>query len=219
MTTHLVWFRQDLRLHDNLALAAACRNSSARVLALYIATPRQWATHNMSPRQAELINAQLNGLQIALAEKGIPLLFREVDDFVASVEIVKQVCAENSVTHLFYNYQYEVNERARDVEVERALRNVVCEGFDDSVILPPGAVMTGNHEMYKVFTPGKCAGSNARASGCRVSGRCAVESRIDSAAKCTAGMGSKSSRIAGVMYAIWRAGAGRNTTIAARADG
>ncbi|XNM49518.1 hypothetical protein ACLK17_03795 [Escherichia coli] len=50
-------------------LAAACRNSSARVLALYIATPRQWETHNMSPRQAELINAQLNGLQIALAGK------------------------------------------------------------------------------------------------------------------------------------------------------
>lgn len=147
----------DLRLHDNLALAAACRNSSARVLALYIATPRQWAVHNMSPRQAEFINAQLNGLQIALAEKGIPLLFHEVDDFAASVEIVKQVCAENRVTHLFYNYQYEVNERARDVQVERTLRNVVCEGFDDSVILPPGAVMTGNHEMYKVFTPFKNA--------------------------------------------------------------
>lgn len=102
MTTHLVWFRQDLRLHDNLALAAACRNSSARVLALYIATPRQWAAHNVSPRQAELINTQLNALQNALAEKGIPLLFREVDDFAASVEIVKQVCAENRVTHLFY---------------------------------------------------------------------------------------------------------------------
>lgn len=114
MTTHLVWFRQDLRQHDNLALAAACRNSSARVLALYIATPRQWAAHNVSPRQAELINTQLNALQNALAEKGIPLLFREVDDFAASVETVKQVCAENRITHLFYNYQYEVNERARD---------------------------------------------------------------------------------------------------------
>ncbi|MCP6514154.1 deoxyribodipyrimidine photo-lyase, partial [Klebsiella pneumoniae] len=77
------------------------------------------------------------GLQIALAEKGIPLLFHEVDDFAASVEIVKQVCAENCVTHLYYNYQYEVNERARDVQAERALRNVVCEGFDDGVILPP----------------------------------------------------------------------------------
>lgn len=68
---------------------------------LYIATPRQWETHNMSPRQAELINAQLNGLQIALAEKGIPLLFREVDDFVASVEIVKQVCAETALPTCF----------------------------------------------------------------------------------------------------------------------
>lgn len=46
---------------------------------------------------------------------------------------------------------------ARDVQVEITLRNVVCEGFDDSVILPPGAVMTGNHEMYKVFTPFKNA--------------------------------------------------------------
>lgn len=72
----------------------------------------------------------------------------------------------------FYNYQYEVNERARDVEVERALRNVVCEGFDDSVILPPGAVMTGNHEMYKVFTPFKNAAETAagRDAGVR---RCA----------------------------------------------
>ncbi|MFO6485127.1 deoxyribodipyrimidine photo-lyase [Escherichia coli] len=62
-------FARILRLHDNLSLAAACRNSSARVLALYIATPRQWATHNMSPRQAGVINAASHGLQIALAEK------------------------------------------------------------------------------------------------------------------------------------------------------
>ncbi|WP_171530015.1 deoxyribodipyrimidine photo-lyase, partial [Shigella flexneri] len=27
MTTHLAWFRQDLRLHDNLALAGARRHS------------------------------------------------------------------------------------------------------------------------------------------------------------------------------------------------
>lgn len=27
MPTHLVWFRRDLRLQDNLALAAACRGA------------------------------------------------------------------------------------------------------------------------------------------------------------------------------------------------
>ncbi|MDN8598054.1 deoxyribodipyrimidine photo-lyase [Citrobacter sp. S2-9] len=157
MTTHLVWFRRDLRLHDNLALAAACRDRSAQVLALFISTPAQWAAHDMSPRQAALMNAQLNALQTALAEKGIPLIFREVDDFAASVGVVAEVCQQHDVSHLFYNYQYEVNERQRDAAVERALSHVVCEGFDDSVILPPGAVMTGNHEMYKVFTPFKNA--------------------------------------------------------------
>lgn len=157
MSTHLVWFRRDLRLHDNLALAAACRHRAARVVALFISTPEQWKNHVMSPRQAAFIQAQLNALQQALAEKGIPLLFEEVDDFAGSIETVKAVCEQHDVSHLFYNYQYEVNERERDAAVEKALPHVVCEGFDDSVILPPGAVTTGNHEMYKVFTPFKNA--------------------------------------------------------------
>ncbi len=157
MTTHLVWFRRDLRIHDNLALAAACRDSSAQVLALYISTPEQWKAHDMAPRQAAFVNAQLNMLQTVLAEKGIPLLFHEVADFAASVETVKNVCEQYDVNRLFYNYQYEINEQQRDATVEKSLQGVVCEGFDDSVILPPGAVMTGNHEMYKVFTPFKNA--------------------------------------------------------------
>lgn len=157
MSTHLVWFRRDLRLHDHLALAAACRHRAARVVALFISTPGQWATHEMSPRQAAFIQAQLNALQQALAEKGIPLLFEEVNDFAASIETVKAVCEQQDVSHLFYHYEYEVNERERDAAVERALPHVVCEGFDDGVILPPGSVMTGNHEMYKVFTPFKNA--------------------------------------------------------------
>ncbi len=33
MPTHLVWFRADLRIHDNFALAAACRAKDANVLA------------------------------------------------------------------------------------------------------------------------------------------------------------------------------------------
>jgi hypothetical protein len=57
MATHLVWFRADLRIHDNLALAAACRDPHARVLALFIATPGQWHQHGMAPRQAALSSA------------------------------------------------------------------------------------------------------------------------------------------------------------------
>lgn len=155
MTTHLVWFRADLRVHDNFALAAACRDPHASVLALYIATPEQWASHQMAPRQAAYISSHLNGLQQALAQRGIPLIYKEVADFAASVEAVKAVCEAHSVSHLFYNYQYEINERDRDRAVEKALPEVAFQGFDDSVMLPPGSVITGNQQMYKVFTPYK----------------------------------------------------------------
>lgn len=60
-----------------------------------------------------------NALQAALAEKGIPLLFHEVADFNASIETVKNVCRQHDVSHLFYNYQYEFNERQRDAAVEK----------------------------------------------------------------------------------------------------
>lgn len=157
MTTHLVWFRADLRLHDNIALAAACRSQSARVLAVFIATPDQWRQHDMAPRQAAYLRAHLNGLQQGLAERGIPLIYKEVSDFAAQSAKVQQLCQQHDVTHLFYNYQYEFNEQQRDRQLEKTLDGVVCQGFDDSVMLPPGSVMTGNHEMYKVFTPFKNA--------------------------------------------------------------
>lgn len=157
MPTHLVWFRADLRLHDNLALAAACRHQKANVIALFIATPKQWAQHEMAPRQAAYLQAHLNALQSELALKNIPLIFREVEDFAASVTEVKKVCDEHEVSQLFYNYQYEINERKRDALVEKSLDTVTCQGFDDSVMLAPGSVITGNHQMYKVFTPFKNA--------------------------------------------------------------
>ena len=157
MPTHLVWFRADLRVHDNLALAAACRSPEARVLAVFIATPGQWQQHAMAPRQAAYLSSHLNGLQCSLAEKGIPLIYKEVSDFSAQCQAVKAICEQYDVTHLFYNYQYEFNERQRDRQLEKILQGVECQGFDDSVMLPPGSVMTGNHEMYKVFTPFKNA--------------------------------------------------------------
>lgn len=154
MTTHLVWFRADLRVNDNLALAAACRRPEARVIGLFIATPQQWREHHLAPRQAAWIQAHLHSLQHSLAERGIPLTLLEVDDFAASVDALENFCDEHNVDALFYNYQYELNERQRDAAVEKRLGDtLVCQGFDDYVLLAPGSVTTGNDEMYKVFTP------------------------------------------------------------------
>ncbi|CAK9884456.1 MAG: Deoxyribodipyrimidine photo-lyase [Candidatus Erwinia impunctatus] len=155
MKTHLVWFRHDLRSHDNYALHAACRDSGARVIALYIATPRQWQQHSMAPRQAWFIQQHVQDLQKTLAEKQIVLTVLQCDDFDASVDMLSRYCQQEHVDHLYYNYQYEVNERQRDAQAEKILeqQGVTVQGFDDSVLSPPGSVLTGNREMYKVFTP------------------------------------------------------------------
>lgn len=155
MTTHLVWLRNDLRINDNHALYAACRSNSAKVIALFIATPKQWHSHDMAAKQAEFIWQNLQELQQSLAQKGIELHLAECDDFSASVDRLREFCREHRVDRMFYNYQYEVNERQRDAEAERVLfdNDVMVQGFDDSLLLPPGSVLTGNREMYKVFTP------------------------------------------------------------------
>lgn len=154
MAIHLVWFRFDLRIHDNLALAAACRDPQAKVVGLFIATPEQWRQHNMAPRQAEFIWQHLQALRLSLAGRGIELFIKQAGTFADSIVTLKAFCAQQAVDALFYNYQYEFNERQRDAGVERDIGGeVVCQGFDDSVLLAPGSVTTGNHEMYKVFTP------------------------------------------------------------------
>ncbi|KOC92942.1 deoxyribodipyrimidine photo-lyase [Winslowiella iniecta] len=155
MTTHLVWLRNDLRINDNTALYAACRDTKANVIALFIATPGQWQQHQMAARQAAFIYDNLQLLQQQLAERGIPLHYLQCDDFAASTEQLSEFCQQHQVDRLFYNYQYEVNERQRDAAVEKVLfdQDIIAQGFDDSLLLPPGSVQTGNHEMYKVFTP------------------------------------------------------------------
>ncbi|WP_075180707.1 deoxyribodipyrimidine photo-lyase [Pantoea sp. 1.19] len=155
MKTHLVWLRNDLRMHDNTALHAACRDSEARVLALFIATPGQWEAHHMAPKQAGFIQENLRQLSAALAEKGIPLHYRQVDRFSDALDALQQFCQQQQVDQLFYNYQYEINERDRDAQAERRLTaaGVTVQGFDDSLLLAPGSVLTGGGEMYKVFTP------------------------------------------------------------------
>ena len=44
---NLVWFRNDLRVHDNPALSSACSGDN-EVVAVYIVSEAQWEEHNDS---------------------------------------------------------------------------------------------------------------------------------------------------------------------------
>ncbi|RPD37113.1 deoxyribodipyrimidine photo-lyase [Candidatus Liberibacter solanacearum] len=154
MSVHLVWLRNDLRITDNKALYAACKNPNAKVIAVFIATPQQWNQHGMSARQATFIYATLLQVQQSLSKRGIVLQYHQCSHFDDSIKWLDVYCQEKKVTELFYNRQYEINEHRRDQELERRLKNrVICRGFDDSVLLPPGKIFNRSCEMYKIYTP------------------------------------------------------------------
>lgn len=154
MKKHLVWFRNDLRTFDNPALSKACEDSEAKVFALFIATPKQWQTHHMSASQAAFIYDHLIQLQKALAKLGIPFIYQQCDDFPDSIEFIKTICKTQAIDKVFYNNQYEFNERQRDTLLEEELLpHTLCEGFDGNLFFPPMTILNGQREMYKVFTP------------------------------------------------------------------
>lgn len=155
MAVHLVWFRNDLRINDNMALYHACTDPNALVIAVYIATPKQWHKHNLSARQAWFIYQHLQSLNDQLAELNIPLIYKEVALFEDSIPVVLSLCQQYKVTDVYFNRQYEFNEQQRDNNLKNqlSLYNICCHHYDDSVLLPPGKVVTSSGNMYQVFTP------------------------------------------------------------------
>ncbi len=150
--TYLVWFRHDLRITDNKALSAACADPNAEVIALFIATPQQWQTHSLAERQVDFIHHHLLVLQTALAQLGIPLIYKTCSDFHSSTEWLVDFCQKKEITALFFNRQYEVNEQQRDQWLITKA-NIEVQAFDDFLLLPPGKVLNQKGEMYRVYTP------------------------------------------------------------------
>ncbi|UDG79252.1 Deoxyribodipyrimidine photo-lyase [Candidatus Ecksteinia adelgidicola] len=154
MSTHLVWFRNDLRINDNTALYTACLTPNIYVLAVFIATPKQWLKHSMAPCQAKFIYDNLIKLQKELAKKSIPLYYYQCNDFFDSINWLISFCMKKKITALFYNLQYELNEWNRDQILERRLSGKVhCYGFNDSLLFPPKSITNTTGNMYKVYTP------------------------------------------------------------------
>ncbi|WP_297103680.1 deoxyribodipyrimidine photo-lyase [uncultured Devosia sp.] len=149
MPTHLVWLRNDLRLSDNPALAAACR-SGERIVALYIhetdddmrapgAAARWWLHHG------------LKALAGSLADIGVPL---RVETGPARA-VMDEVLRETGAEALHWNRRYAPADRRRDAEIKSALRDkdVTVTSYPGNVLVEPWDIETGQGKPYSVFTP------------------------------------------------------------------
>nr|WP_317200849.1 deoxyribodipyrimidine photo-lyase [uncultured Psychrobacter sp.] len=157
---YLMWFRRDLRNHDNTALAAICEQanaSEAPVTAVYFITPEQWLEHDDSLVQVDHIARTLPILAQKLEDQlNIALNVYLCADFDKSIDAITELCAEQKISCLVANHEYEGREIARDEALAKQLAELDIEFIrhHDQCILPPQSITTNDSDtMYKVFTP------------------------------------------------------------------
>jgi deoxyribodipyrimidine photo-lyase len=91
----LLWFKRDLRVHDNPALAEAAARGGA-VLPLFIVEPEAWAQPDASARQYRFMAECLAGLREDLARLGAPLIVR----VGPAREVLAGLCAETGIREI-----------------------------------------------------------------------------------------------------------------------
>ncbi|WP_221801054.1 deoxyribodipyrimidine photo-lyase [Oceanobacter mangrovi] len=150
----LVWLRTDLRSRDNPALWHACQQPG-EVVAVYCHTQAQWQQHGLGPRKIRLMENAVAELQQQLAQRNIPLLVLQADDFSNSLTLLQQLITELQIQRVYFNNEYEVNERKRDINFCRWAKQQQLEvlRYHDQCLVPPGEVLTKTAQPFKVYSP------------------------------------------------------------------
>lgn len=154
----LVWFKKDLRLHDQLALYHACKQGTDGVIGLYIIDPAMWRQHHVAHCHIEFILRGLQTLRADLEEIGIPLIvYNTLDMAQDDASLILEFMQKHKLDALFYNREYEVNEKKRDDQVTQLLtkNNIRVHAFDDQLIIPANQTLKSDNTYFKVFTPFK----------------------------------------------------------------
>jgi deoxyribodipyrimidine photo-lyase len=143
----IAWFRNDLRLSDNPALAAAAEEDSP-ILPVYILddgnaahwkageASRWWLHHSLSK-----LNASLQG----------KMLFLQGDAGTLLPRLVKDVGARS----VFWNRHYEPWAIKRDTGIKKALQDasIAVRSFNGTLLFDPPNTNKADGTPYKVFTP------------------------------------------------------------------
>lgn len=98
----MVWFRDDLRLDDHLALQAALRGQPESLAFVHVFDPRLWSTARgiglplarLGPHRAQFWRESAAALRVELRRRGAELLVRVGDPVEVIPELAKQVDAE-----------------------------------------------------------------------------------------------------------------------------
>jgi deoxyribodipyrimidine photo-lyase len=138
---HIIWFRNDLRLADQAAVAAAA--AAGPVLALYVLDEESDGVRPMGGASRWWLHHSLMSLQASLAARGGGLLLKRGK----SAEVLAALVADTGAAAVHALRQGEPWWGAIEAKVPR-LR--LHEG---STLVPPGLLKTKTGGRFRVFTP------------------------------------------------------------------
>ncbi len=126
--SRLVWFRDDLRLHDNEMLSAAVEDTSEPIAFVYVMDDSLSASPGSKPiasgtRRAEFQKETLRSLRKSLLALGADLLCVRGE----TVATILKLCRDLDAKKVFYSRSTAHNERLAELAIEKGLQALGCK--------------------------------------------------------------------------------------------
>jgi deoxyribodipyrimidine photo-lyase len=146
----LVWFRRDLRLEDNPALAAAAKTQRP-LLAIYILDEDPHHRWSLGAASRWWLHHSLAALARALSAKGLKLILLRGP---AERELAA-VISRSGAHAVYWNRCYEPVGAERDSKLASslALAGVETKSFNAGLLFEPWTIRTKTGDFYRIFTP------------------------------------------------------------------
>ncbi len=146
----IVWFRNDLRIADNPALAAAA-GSGRPVIAVYVLDEESAGLRPLGAASRWWLAGSLRALASSLGERAISLTLRRG----TARKVITDLAAQTRAAAVHWNRRYDRAGEAIDSEVvaDLAARGIAAETFQASLLFEPQAVRSRSGAPFSVFTP------------------------------------------------------------------
>lgn len=146
----LFWHRRDLRISDNLGLAAA-RDRTAKVIGVFCLDPTLLEDDAIAPARVVYMIGCLAELQQRYRSAGSRLLIVKGEPKTAIPSLAKSLSAQA----VYWNWDVEPYAQSRDQAVREALKaqGIGTHNTWDQLLHGPGEVRTNAGDPYTVYTP------------------------------------------------------------------
>lgn len=144
----IVWFRRDLRVEDNPALAAGVR--AGAVIVVYIWSPEEEGQYYPGRVSRWWLKQSLAHLESLLRSLGAPLITKRSTN---SLSAILQVIQATGATKLFYNHLYDPLSLVRDHKLKQDLssRGILVRSFNSDLLYEPWEVNDEEGHAFSTF--------------------------------------------------------------------